>query len=101
MAGTLLLTRPPLHEPTDGPPPLYSAPQPATLAPTPLGATAPHPPTLPPAVPVPVDEAPPDYFQLPPKAGAVPSGKAGLAVQIQMDGRLVPGTVMEDVSSSL
>ncbi len=54
------------------------------------------PPSLPAAVPVPVNEAPPDYFLHAPKQPPL-TGKAGLAVQIQMDGRLVPGTVMEDV----
>ncbi len=79
------------------PPPSYSAPQQATLTPTPLtsnvpmAAATPHLP-LPPA-----DEPPPDYFLHEPKDPHL-AGKAGLAVQIQIDGKLVPGTVMEDVS---
>ena len=48
------------------------------------------------AMPVPSNEAPPDY-SLHAKEGPLPA-KAGLAVQIQIDGKLVPGTVMEDVS---
>lgn len=106
---------PPPNEP-EGPPPSYSDPQqPATLTPTPFTqyvSAAPHahvamatatprragaePPR---AVPVSATEAPPDYFLHEPK-GNPPAGKAGLAVQIQIDGKLVPGTVMEDVSDS-
>lgn len=104
---------PPPHD-SESPPPSYSDPQPATLIPTPFteyvsAPALPHthvamaavmPRAEPPrAVPVPATEAPPDYFLHEPKSGP-PAGKAGLAVQIQMDGKLVPGTVMEDVSDS-
>ena len=85
----------------DDPPPSYTAPQalqqqPATITPTPFTDYQ-RPQAMPTAVPVPTDEAPPDYFTH--EAKSVPrAGKPGLAVQIQIDGRLVPGTVMEDVS---
>lgn len=76
----------------EGPPPCYNAPHPATLAPTPFTSDVP----MAAALPIPSHEAPPDY-SLHAKE-ALPTGKAGLAVQIQIDGKLVPGTVMEDVS---
>lgn len=90
----------PPPQPHTDPPPSYSTPQPATLTPTTFTEHQ-HPQSshshVPLAGPV-TNEAPPDYFLHDPGKEGPPLGKAGLAVQIQMDGRLVPGTVMEDVS---
>lgn len=97
-----------------GPPPLYSNPPqeqagqaPALLVPTPLTTAAaehvtqPQAPTMmPQAMPVPANEAPPDYYFQEPKSQLPGVTKAtGLAVNIQMNGQLIPGTVMEDVRS--
>lgn len=43
------------------------------------------------------NDAPPDYSLHAPKGDGHLGKKAGMAVQIQIDGKLVPGTVMEDV----
>lgn len=102
LTGTLSGVRgpppPPINpQPQDleSPPPCYSVPRPATLTPTPFTSDVPMAAAA--AMPIPVShEAPPDY-SLHAKE-PLPTGKAGLAVQIQIDGKLVPGTVMEDVS---
>ena len=94
------------------PPPSYNNQQPATLAPITLSSrqpppSSPHrnpPPHGVPSFPVTasaagapaLSEKPPDYSLHPPQDGNYP-GKAGMAVHIQIDGRLVPGTIMEDV----
>jgi len=91
------------------PPPSYSNnQQPATLAPITLSSQPSNPPRNPPhGVPSfpmttaaagasALNEKPPDYSLHPPQGGNYP-GKAGMAVHIQIDGRLVPGTIMEDV----
>jgi hypothetical protein len=97
---------PALHGLESHPPPTYGGPHPppATLAPTSIPPVATPPTTVPlaaaaAAVPVLTNEAPPEY-SLHAKGGPLPS-KAGLAVQIQIDGKLVPGTVMEDVSQHI
>lgn len=85
---------PQLHDLESLLPPFYSSTHPATLTPTPLPSGIP----MTAAMPFPTNEAPPDY-SLHAKEAPLPS-KAGLAVQIQIDGKLVPGTVMEDVSGT-
>lgn len=92
-------------QPQETPPPSYNTPQAqaATLIPTPFTEHPsisqppfPFPQATPVPVPVPINESPPDYFLHAPKEAPL-GAKAGLAVQIQIDGKLVPGTVMEDV----
>ena len=91
-----------------GPPPSYNDQQAATLTPitlteppAPLPRNPPH--GVPRSFPmrnatanVIPTEKPPDYSLHAPSGGDHP-GKAGMAVHIQIDGRLVPGTIMEDV----
>ncbi len=98
----------------EGPPPTYSNQLPATLnsislvhqPSIPTRSNPPHEvPSFPQhsgsasvgAAPTPsLSEKPPDY-SLHASNGENYAGKAGMAVHIQMDGRLVPGTIMEDV----
>ena len=100
---------PPLRQAEEDPLPSYNIPEAAPLTTIPLtdplrdsvnSASVGDHPVLPVANPVPASEAPPDYYLHTPKSDALPA-KAGLAVHIQMDGRLVPGTVMEDVSTAV
>ena len=96
------------------PPPLYTPPAPAgpvATAPPPVNPQPPPPgPVAPAQIPVTITEAkpfttvlgaPPEYtYHVPPThhAAVMPAATAGLPVQVQVDGRLMSATLVQDVS---
>ena len=114
----LLLTSAPLPPP--GPsnpqpisehPPVYSPPSPAagpSATSAPLVAPQPPPLVIPAQIPVTTETkpfvlgAPPEYtYHVPPThhaAAVMPAANAGLPVQVQVDGRLLSATLVQDVS---
>lgn len=114
----LLLSSAPVSQPTapppnipQEPPPVYSPPAPAApaiIVPTPVPAhPQPPPPMVSAQIPVTVSdpkpavglEAPPEYtFHVPHThhAAPMPAGSAGLPVQVQVDGRMLSATLIQD-----